>query len=109
MPCAFVQGLLYVLWSCDHHTCTGSDVMTSQQDTNITSHTTSSLTRWQLTKVLAAENTRNHVGMCPGDVRCHIYMNMGFHLAHSLREGNKNQRGQHAWGLLLWDILHNVN
>ena len=36
-------------------------------------------------------------------------MNMGFHLAHSLIEGNKNQRGRHAWGLLLWDIFHNVN
>ena len=74
MPCAFVQGLLYVLWSCDHHTCTGSDVMMSQQDTDITSHTTSSPTRRQLMKVLAAENTRNHAGTCPGDVRCHIYV-----------------------------------
>ena len=37
------------------------------------------------------------------------HMNMGFHLAPSLIEGNKNQRGRHAWGLLLWDIFHNVN
>ena len=37
------------------------------------------------------------------------HMNMSFHLACSLIEGNKNQRGQHAWGLLLWDIFHNVN
>ena len=29
--------------------------------------------RWQITKVLAAENTHNHAGTCPGDARCHIY------------------------------------
>ena len=75
MPCTFGQGLLYILWSCDHHTCTGSDIMMSRQDTDVTSYTTLSPTHHkvhqQLTKVLVVENTRNHAGTCPGDARCH--------------------------------------
>ena len=45
MPCTFVQGLLYILQSHDHHTCAGSDIMTSRQDTYVTSRMTSSPTR----------------------------------------------------------------
>ena len=33
-------------------------------------------------------------------------MNLGFNIARSLIEGNRNQHGHHAWGQLLWELYH---
>ena len=59
MPCALVQGLLYILWSCDHCTCAGSHVMTSQQDTDIMSHTMLSPTHHKVCQGLYSTSLLN--------------------------------------------------